>query len=133
MITEKDEFIYYDMIVHPALATNSSIKKVLVIGGGDGCTVRELLRYDTIEKIDMVEIDERVVRVCQEHFPSVSCGLTNEKVNLFFADGIKFVKEAKEIYDLIIVDSTDPIGPGEGLFSSDFYNDCFKILSADGF
>lgn len=132
MITQKDEFIYHDMIVHPAFATNPKIKKVLVIGGGDGGTVRELLRYQTVEKIDMVEIDERVVRVCQEYFPEVSCGLTDKKVNLMFADGIKFVKEAKDTYDLIIVDSTDPIGPGEGLFSSDFYQDCFNILSSDG-
>ena len=132
MITQKDEFIYHDMIVHPAMATNPQIAKVLVIGGGDGGTVRELLRYPTIKKIDMVEIDERVVRVCQEHFPEVSCGLVNDKVNLMFADGIKYVKATKELYDLIIVDSTDPIGPGEGLFTGEFYQDCFNILSDEG-
>ncbi len=133
MITDKDEFVYHDMIVHPAMAVKPDIKKVLVIGGGDGGTVRELLRYTTIEKIDMVEIDERVVRVCQEYFPVTACGLTDSRVNLMFADGLVFVRGAQEAsYDLIIVDSTDPIGPGEGLFTEDFYRNCFRVLSADG-
>lgn len=132
MITMKDEFVYHDMIVHPAMATNPAIKKVLVIGGGDGGTVRELLRYKTINKIDMIEIDERVVRVCQEYFPETSSGLTDERVNLIFDDGLKYVRETGERYDLIIVDSTDPIGPGEGLFSREFYSNCHRILSDEG-
>lgn len=132
MITAKDEFVYHDMIVHPAMATNPEIRNVLVIGGGDGGTVRELLRYKSITKIDMVEIDERVVRVCQKYFPETSCGLTDERVNLMFADGLKYVKETDTIYDLIIVDSTDPIGPGEGLFSREFYQNCFRALSDAG-
>lgn len=133
MVTQKDEFIYHDMIVHPALATNPEIKKVLVIGGGDGGTVRELTRYKHIEKIDMVEIDEQVVRLCQKYTPFTADKLTDERVNLFFEDGVKFVKDSKdESYDLILVDSTDPIGPGEGLFTTDFYNDCYRILSKEG-
>ena len=132
MITQKDEFVYHDMIVHPALATNPAIRNVLVIGGGDGGTVRELLRYKSIDRIDMVELDERVVRVCQQYFPETSSGLTDPRVNLMFADGLKYVSESKTIYDLIIVDSTDPIGPGEGLFSHEFYQNCFRILSDDG-
>ena len=132
MITEKDEFIYHDMIVHPAMAVKSDVKKVLVIGGGDGGTVRELLRYNHIERIDMVEIDERVVRVCQEYFPQTSSWFEDKKVNLMFDDGLKFVCETNNIYDLVIVDSTDPIGPGEGLFTEEFYTNCFRILADDG-
>lgn len=132
MVTEKDEFIYHDMIVHVPMATNPNIKKVLVIGAGDGGTVRELTRYKTIEKIDMVEIDKQVVDVCKEYFKQTSCGFEDSRVNLFFEDGIKFVKTKPNEYDLIIVDSTDPIGPGEGLFTREFYKDCFNALNKDG-
>ena len=132
MITEKDEFIYHDMIVHVPMATNPNIKKVLVIGAGDGGTVRELTRYNTIEKIDMVEIDKRVVDVCREYFPLTACKLDEPRVNLFFEDGLKFVRTKENEYDLIIVDSTDPFGPGEGLFTKEFYGNCYKALKEDG-
>jgi len=132
MANEKDEFIYHEMIVHTPLSVNPSIKKVLVIGGGDGGSVRELVKYKSIDLIDMVEIDERVVRVCQEHFKITSSGLTDPRVKLYFEDGLAFVKESKKTYDLIIVDSTDPIGPGEGLFTLEFYQNCFRILSEEG-
>ncbi|PAB56887.1 polyamine aminopropyltransferase [Anaeromicrobium sediminis] len=132
MVNEKDEFIYHDMIVHVPMATNPNIKKVLVIGGGDGGTVRELTRYNTIEQIDMVEIDEQVVRACEKYLPITSSKLQDERVNLYFEDGLAFVKNTDNIYDLIIVDSTDPIGPGEGLFTEEFYNNCSKALSEEG-
>lgn len=133
MVTYKDEFIYHDMITHVPMATNLNIKKILVIGGGDGGTVRELSRYPKVEKIDMVEIDKMVVDVSKEYIDICSCKLDDERVNLYFEDGVKFVKEAcDKSYDLIIVDSTDPIGPGEGLFSTDFYSDCYRILTDDG-
>ncbi|MPW26926.1 polyamine aminopropyltransferase [Alkalibaculum sp. M08DMB] len=133
MLTEKDEFIYHDMIVHVPMAVNTEIKNVLVIGGGDGGTVRELTRYNSIEKIDMVEIDEMVVRASQKHLPFTASKLTDPRVNLFFEDGIVFVKNAQNsMYDLIIVDSTDPIGPGEGLFTKEFYDQCFRILTSEG-
>ena len=132
MITEKDEFIYHDMIVHVPMATNPGIKKVLVIGAGDGGTVRELVRYKSIEKIDMVEIDKLVVDVCREYFPNSTSGLDDERVTLYFEDGLKFVSEKRNEYDLIIVDSTDPIGPGEGLFTSVFYENCYKALTKEG-
>lgn len=132
MITEKDEFIYHDMIVHVPMATNPNIKKVLVIGAGDGGTVRELVRYDSIEKIDMVEIDKLVVDVCREYFPNSTSGLDDERVSLYFQDGLKFVSEKENEYDLIIVDSTDPIGPGEGLFTREFYSNCHRALTKDG-
>lgn len=132
MVTEKDEFIYHEMITHVANATNRNIKNVLVIGAGDGGTVRELTRYNNIKNIDMVEIDEVVVRASQEFLPFTSCKLTDKRVKLFFEDGIKFIKGKENLYDLIIIDSTDPIGPGEGLFSIDFYTDCFNALTEKG-
>jgi len=132
MTTEKDEFIYHDMITHIPMATNPNIKRVLVIGGGDGGTVRELTRYVGIEKIDMVEIDEEVVKAAIKYLPFTSCKLDDPRVSLYFEDGIKFVQEKEKKYDLIIVDSTDPIGPGEGLFSTEFYQNCFKLLNEDG-
>ena len=132
MVTEKDEFIYHDMITHVAMATNPNINKVLVIGGGDGGTVRELTRYSHIEKIDMVEIDKLVVDVSREYLPITASKLDDPRVSLYFEDGIRFVADTKEIYDLILVDSTDPIGPGEGLFTTEFYQNCFNILSDNG-
>ena len=132
MVTEKDEFIYHDMITHIPMATNPGIKKVLVIGAGDGGTVRELLRYKTIEDIDMVEIDEEVVKVCKEYLPVTACGLTDERVHLYFEDGLKYVRRYENKYDLIIVDSTDPFGPGEGLFTKEFYGNCYRALREDG-
>lgn len=132
MVTEKDEFIYHDMITHVAMATNPNIKKVLVIGAGDGGTVRELTRYSTIEHIDMVEIDKMVVDVCIKYLPQTACKLNDERVNLLFEDGLKFVRTKVNEYDLIIVDSTDPFGPGEGLFTKEFYGNCFNALKEDG-
>lgn len=134
MITEKDEFIYHEMITHVPMSCNPNIKNVLVIGAGDGGTIRELCRYKSIESITMVEIDEEVVNACLEFFPKVSSSLKNDpRVNILFEDGIEFVKNSKNnSYDLIIVDSTDPIGPGEGLFSIEFYKNCYNILSENG-
>lgn len=132
MVTEKDEAIYHDMITHVPMAVNPAIRRALVIGGGDGGTVRELTRYSTIEKIDMVDIDSLVVDVSREYIKQTSHKLDDPRVTLYFEDGVKFVKNILEPYDLIIVDSTDPIGPGEGLFTGEFYKDCYHALTADG-
>jgi len=132
MITEKDEFIYHDMIVHVPMAVNLNIQNVLVIGAGDGGTVRELCRYAHISQIDMVEIDQMVVKVCQEYFPKMTASLKDPRVHLYFEDGLKFVQTKKHVYDLIIVDSTDPFSVGEGLFTQAFYQDCYEALSAQG-
>lgn len=132
MVTEKDEFIYHDMITHIPLAVNPNIKKVLVIGAGDGGTVRELTRYSHIEKIDMVEIDKLVVDICKEYIPKTACKLDDNRVKIYYEDGLKFVRTKKNEYDLIIVDSTDPFGPGEGLFTKEFYGNCYNALSDDG-
>ncbi|ACL18250.1 polyamine aminopropyltransferase [Desulfitobacterium hafniense] len=132
MVTQKDEFIYHDMIVHVPMATNPQIKDVLVIGAGDGGTVRELTRYDSIVNIDMVEIDKLVVDVCKEYLPQTACKLEDPRVRLFFEDGLRFIRTKENSYDLIIVDSTDPFGPGEGLFTKEFYGNCYKALKDDG-
>lgn len=132
MVNEKDEFIYHDMITHVPMAVNQEIKNVLVIGGGDGGTIRELTRYDNIELIHHVEIDERVVRLCQQYLPITASKLDDKRVQMYFEDGIEFVKKYENFYDLIIVDSTDPIGPGEGLFTIDFYKNCYKALNDKG-
>lgn len=134
MLTEKDEFIYHDMITHTALAVNPDIKRVLIIGGGDGGTAREILRYPTIERVDLVEIDERVVRLCQIFMPQTACKLDHDaRLHLYFEDGLNFTERAhSNSYDLVLVDSTDPIGPGEGLFTYAFYQNCSRILSEEG-
>ena len=112
MLTERDEFIYHEMITHPAMAVNPDIRRVLVIGAGDGGVVRELSKYPLIETIDVVEIDARVVEVCREYLPQTACGFDDPRVNLHIQDGLKFVRHKESAYDLIIVDSTDPFGPG---------------------
>lgn len=132
MVTEKDEFIYHDMIVHVPLATNLNIEKVLVIGAGDGGTIRELTRYPSIKQIDVVEIDQLVVEVCKKYLPLTASQFTDERVHLYFEDGLKFVRRQQNTYDLIIVDSTDPFGPGEGLFTKEFYGNCYNALTAEG-
>jgi len=132
MLTEKDEFIYHDMIVHVPMAVNPNIRKVLVIGGGDGGTVRELVRYKAIDSIDMVEIDKLVVDVCRQYLPQTASRLDDPRVTLYYEDGLKFVRSRHNEYDLIIVDSTDPFGPGEGLFTREFYGNCYNALKEDG-
>lgn len=132
MLTEKDEYIYHEMMVHVPMACNPDIRRVLVIGAGDGGTVRELCRYDSITQIDMVEIDEQVVKVCKEYLPQTACRLENPRVHIYYEDGLKFVRRVEDTYDLIIVDSTDPFGPGEGLFTKEFYGNCFTALREHG-
>jgi len=132
MVTEKDEFVYHEMITHTALAVNPDIKNVLVIGAGDGGTIRELVKYDTIANIDMVEIDKLVVDVCREFLDKTACKLDDPRLNIFFEDGLKFVRHKKDEYDLIIIDSTDPFGPGEGLFTKEFYGNCYNALHDNG-
>ncbi len=132
MVTEKDEFVYHDMISHVSMAVNPEIKNVLVIGGGDGGTVRELMKYPNIVHVDMVEIDKLVVDAAREYFPAVSCEVDNPRVTVLYEDGIKFIKGKESVYDLILIDSTDPIGPGEGLFTTEFYSDCYTALTENG-
>lgn len=131
MLSEKDEFIYHEMISHPALFTHPEPKNVLIIGGGDGGTAREVLKHESVQNVDMVEIDETVVRASKLHFKEVG-DFENPKLNVTFADGIQFVKETEKKYDVIIVDGSDPVGPATGLFSFTFFENCYQILNDDG-
>ena len=132
MLTEKDEFIYHEMIVHTPLAVHPHVKNVLVIGAGDGGAVRELTRYPEIGRIDLAEIDGQVIEVCKKFLPQTSCKMDDPRVHIYVEDGLKFVRRHADEYDLIIVDSTDPFGPGEGLFTKEFYGNCYKALKEDG-
>ena len=132
MLTERDEFIYDEMIVHVPMAVHPGITKVLVIGAGDGGVVRELTRYEQIKRIDLVEMDELVVEACRQYLPDNACRLDDERVHIYFENGLKFIRRCEEEYDLIIVDSNDPFGPSEGLFTREFYGNCYKALKKDG-
>ncbi len=132
MLTEKDEFIYHEMIVHVPLAVHPNARRVLVIGGGDGGAIRELCRYPYLERIDMVEIDGEVITVCKEHLPGVASGFDDPRLHVYIEDGLRYIRRFADAYDVIIVDSTDPFGPGEGLFTKEFYGNCFNALHEDG-
>lgn len=132
MLTERDEFIYHEMITHVPMAVHPRVKRVLVIGAGDGGVIRELVRYPEIEDIDLVEIDELVVEVCRKYLPQTACRLDDPRVHIHYEDGLKYIRSCEDEYDLILVDSTDPFGPGEGLFTREFYGNCFKALKDDG-
>jgi spermidine synthase len=120
------------MMVHIPMAVKLESKRVLVIGAGDGGVIRELVRYHTIEHIDLVEIDPLVVEVCRQYLPQTACRLDDERVRIHYEDGLKYIRRFENHYDLVIVDSTDPFGPGEGLFTKEFYGNCYKALTEDG-
>ncbi len=131
--TEKDEFIYHEMMVHTPLLANGAAIRVLIIGGGDGGCLREALRHPGVEKVTMVEIDPTVVDLSREYLPMHSDGAFDDpRTDLVIADGLKYVAESDEKFDVIIVDSTDPIGPGEVLFTDAFYRDCKARLTDNG-
>jgi spermidine synthase len=133
MLTERDEFIYHEMISHPALFTHPDPKKVLVIGGGDGGTIREIVKHPGVEKAVLCEIDGLVIEKSIELFPSVASALTgNSLVEVKVADGLAYIREHAEEFDIIMVDSTDPIGPAVGLFEEDFYRMVHGALKKDG-
>ena len=132
MLTERDEFIYDEMITHVPMAVHPNIKKVLVIGVGDGGVVRELTRYEQIVRIDLVEMDEMVAEACRQYLPENACRLDDERVHIYYENALKFIRRCENKYDLIIVDSNDPFGPSEGLFTREFYGNCYKALEADG-
>lgn len=132
LFSEKDEFIYDEMVTHVPMAVHPDVRHVLIIGGGDGGVAKELTQYDSIEKIDVVEPDEMLVEVCREHFPELACGLDDPRVNVYYQDGLRFLRNKTEEYDLIINDATDPFGHTEGLFTKEFYGSCYKALKEDG-
>lgn len=128
-----DEFVYHEMGAHVPLFTHPDPKRVLVIGGGDGGMVREVVKHPGVEHVDLVEIDGRVIETCKQYFPQISVALTgNPKVHVHVEDGIKWVQDRQAEYDVIIIDSSEPVGPGEGLFTPEFYANVFKCLTGDG-
>jgi len=130
--TIMDEFVYHEMITHVALNTHAAPKTVLVIGGGDGGAVREIVKHPSIEKVVHCEIDGAVIEASRKYLPEIACALDDPRVEIVVDDGIKHVRNNKNIYDVIIVDSTDPVGPAEGLFSASFYSDIYESLKEDG-
>jgi len=130
--TIRDEFTYHEMITHIPLFTHGNPKKVLVVGGGDGGTIREILKHKPVEKAVLCEIDDRVVELSKKYLPEISCGLSDPRVEVFIGDGIKYVQEHKNEFDVAIIDSTDPIGAAEGLFSANFYKSVYDCLREDG-
>jgi spermidine synthase len=132
MLTEFDEPHYHEMIVHPALNVYPEPRNVLVVGGGDGGTLREILKHKEVRTAHLCEIDGDVIRLCKKHFPNLALGFDDPKVKIFCEDGAVFVQERKNEYDLIIVDSSDPIGPAEVLFQEQFYKNMFDALKENG-
>ncbi len=130
--TIRDEFIYHEMIVHVPLFTHGNPRRVAIIGGGDGGTVREVLKHPSVEEVVLVEIDGKVIEASKRFLPEISCGLEDERVTVIIGDGIKHIKENKGQYDVVLVDSTDPVGPATGLFSQEFYKNVYEALGEDG-
>ncbi|MFO7253597.1 MAG: polyamine aminopropyltransferase [Actinomycetes bacterium] len=130
---DRDEFVYHEMGAHVAMCTHPDPRRVLIIGGGDGGMAREVVRHPQVERVDLVEIDERVVECCKQYFPQIAVALSgNPKVHVHIADGIQWVQEHEAEYDVVIIDSSEPIGPGEGLFTANFYAGVFRCLRDDG-
>lgn len=133
MTSEVEEHFYHEMLVHPALVTAPSPRRVLVVGGGDGGTVREVLRHPSVERCVMVEIDGLVVEASQAHLPTVGRAWDDPRLDLRIGDGIRYVAETDEgPFDVVLLDGTDPVGPGEGLFNEAFYRDVDRVLTPDG-
>ena len=132
LFSEKDEFIYDEMVTHIPMAVHPDVKNVLIIGGADGGVARELINYKCIERIDVVEPDEMLVEVCRKHSPELTCGLDDDRVNVYIQDALRFLRNKTGDYDLIINDATDPFGYTEGLFTKEFYGSCYKALKSDG-
>lgn len=135
-VTERDEFIYHEMIVHVPMLTHPDPRRVLIIGGGDGGSAREVLKHPNLEKAVMVDIDGDVVEACRKYMPGLSNGAFEDpRLELIIGDGIQYVKDAADgSFDVIIVDSTDPMddSPGAVLFTDEFYSNCKRALSENG-
>jgi spermidine synthase len=131
MLSERDEFVYHEMLTHVGMFTHPNPERVLIIGGGDGGTAREVMKHPSVHQVDMVEIDKTVVDASKEFLPDVG-DFDNPKLNVLYEDGIAFIKNVTNPYDVIIIDGSDPVGPAEGLFEKDFYELCHKALADDG-
>ncbi len=132
MLTEFDEAHYHEMIAHVAMNSHPNPENVLVIGGGDGGTLREALKHPEVKAGHLCEIDDKVVEVCKRHFPNISGSFDDPRTECFFEDGAEFIKKRKNFYHIILVDSSDPIGPAEVLFKEEFYKNMKEALTDDG-
>lgn len=132
MTTEGDEFHYHEMIAHIPMMHHKCPKSVLVIGGGDGGTVREVLKHKTVERVVLCEIDGMVIDACKKYLPTISCGLDDPRVEILVQDAIEYIKDKKNEFDIVLIDSTDPMGPGEGLFTEEFYKNVKNSLKEGG-
>lgn len=132
MTTEGDEYHYHEMIAHIPMMQHPEPKSVLVIGGGDGGTVREVLKHKTVERVVLCEIDGMVIEACKKYLPTIACELDNPKVETLVQDAIEYIKDKKEEFDIVLIDSTDPMGPGEGLFTDEFYTNVKNSLKKGG-
>jgi spermidine synthase len=132
MTTDRDEFVYHEMITHVAMNTHPNPKRVLVVGGGDGGAIREILRYPSVEQAVLAEIDGKVIEASKQFFPKIAGGLDDPRVDIQVADGIQHVRDNKGKYDVILVDSTEPVGPAVGLFQKPFYEEIYEALKEDG-
>jgi len=132
MLTEYDEFAYHEMISHVPLLVHPKPSRVLIIGGGDGGTAREVLKHPEVEMVHVCEIDEEVVKACRKYLPSLASSLDDDRVQVFYEDGAQFITKHSESYEIIIVDSTDPLGPGQILFQEKFYRKMKRALSVEG-
>lgn len=133
MVSTRDNFLYHEMMSHPALNSHARPENVVIVGGGDCGTLREVLKHPEVKSATQVEIDERVTRLSEQYFPELCAANGDPRATLFFGDGIQWMKQARPAsIDLIIIDSTDPVGPAEGLFGKKFYLDCIRALKADG-
>lgn len=131
--TERDEFVYHEMLTHVPMLAHGRVRRVLIVGGGDGGILREVSRHPGVEVITLVEIDQAVIEMSREYFPGHSAGAFDDpRLSVVIEDGARFMRQGTQTWDLIIVDSTDPAGPGEVLFSESFYACCQKRLSAGG-
>lgn len=131
MLSEKDEFVYHEMLSHTGLFTHRSPERVLIIGGGDGGTAREVMKHESVQHVDLVEIDETVIKASKKYLKDIG-DFDNPKLHLQIKDGISFVKNVNEPYDMIIIDGSDPVGPAAGLFEKEFYNYCYTALTEEG-
>jgi len=133
MLSDRDNFLYHEMLVHPALFTHAAPRRVAIVGGGDCGSLTEVLRHDDVVSAVQIEIDERVTRVAERWFPGLCTGAADPRAELLFDDGIEWMKRAPSgSLDVIIVDSTDPIGPAAGLFNAAFYTECRRVLATGG-
>lgn len=132
MTTEKDEFVYHEMVAHVPLFTHPNPRHVLVVGGGDGGVIREVLKHPSVEKATLVEIDGKVIEYSKKYLPTIAHALDDERVEVLVADGFMHIAQSENAYDIILVDSTEPVGPAVDLFTKGFYEGIHKALKNDG-